>query len=201
MRFLVLLTLVLCGIRVEAQRYSFEYWHDGKAVLETGDTIKSKIKYDLSKDLIQVSVNRKIQTYSARKILFFEIFDTTEKRYRQFYSLPFTTSTEYKSPIFFELLVEGKMTVLCRETLEYRTVPNSFNTFGNTQRLVLVNHYFLLQEDGEVVDVKDTKSIWLDLMGNKVEEVHKYAKENKLDFEKKYELARIVGYYNSLFRK
>jgi len=201
MRFIVFFLLVVGCPLAKAQRYSFEYWHDGKAVLESGDTIKSKIKYDLSKDLIQVSVNRKIQTYSARKILFFEIFDATEKRYRQFYSMPYTTSNEYKSPIFFELLVEGKLTVLCRETLEYRTVPSSYNTFGNTQRLVLVYHYFLLEENGEVVDVKDTKAIWLELMGNKEEQVHKYAKENKLDFEKKYELARIISYYNSLFKK
>ena len=202
MRFLIFIVLVFSFSGLYAQqRYSFEYWHDGKVVLETGDTITSKIKYNLQTDIIQVSVNKKIQTYSARKVLFFEIFDITEKRYRQFYSMPFTTSTEYKSPIFFELLVEGKMTVLCRETLEYRTVTNPYSTFGNTQRLVMVFHYYLLEENGEVVDVKDTKSIWLELMGNKEEQVQKYAKENKLDYEKKYELAKIVAYYNSLFKK
>jgi hypothetical protein len=201
MRFFVFIVLMFFFSRVNAQRYSFEYWHDGSAVLETGDTIKSKIKYDLSKDLIQISVNRKIQTYSARKILFFEIFDLAEKRYRQFYSMPFTTSTEYKSPIFFELLVEGKITVLCREAMEYRTIPNTFGTYGNTQRLVIVYHYFLLEENGEVVDVKDTKSIWMDLMGNKAEQVNRYVKENKLDYEKKYDLAKAIGYYNSLFKK
>ena len=202
MKFLVFIVLGFCFTEINAQqRYSFEFWHDGKVVLESGDTINSKIKYNLQTDIIQTSVNKKVQAYSARKVLSFEIFDIVEKQYRQFYSMPFTTSAEYKSPIFFELLVEGKMTLLCRENLEYRTITNSFNAFGNTQRLVMVYHYYLLKEDGEVVDVKDTKSIWLELMGNKQEQVHKYAKENKLDFDKKYELAKIVTYYNSLFKK
>jgi hypothetical protein len=200
MRFFIPIMMMFCCVHVNAQRYSFEYWHDGKAVLETGDTIRSKIKYDLAKDLIQTVVNRKIQTYSSRKILFFEIFDAVEKRYRQFYSMPYSTSTQYKSPIFFELLVEGKMTVLCREKLEYRTVPNSFNTYQSIQRLVMTYHYYLLEENGEVIDVKDEKSIWTDFMGNKTDAVRKYTKENKLDYEKKYDLAQIVGYYNSLFK-
>ena len=201
MRFCFTLILFFICSGLMAQRYSFEYWHDGKVVLESGDTITAKIKYNLQTDIIQASVNKKIQTYSARKVLFFEIFDGVENRFRQFYSMPYTTSTEYKSPLFFELLVEGKLTVLCRETLEYRTVPNSFNTFGSTQRLVLIFHYFLLKEDGEVIDIKDTRAIWLDLMEKKAEQVHKFAKDNKLDFDKKYDLARIVAYYNSLFKK
>src|SRR6478736_4081423 len=145
MRFLIFLALTFSFSGLYAQqRYSFEYWHDGKVVLESGDTINSKIKYNLQTDIIQASINKKIQTYSARKVLSFEIFDSVEKQYRQFYSMPYTTSSEYKSPIFFELLVEGKMTLLCRETLEYRTVTNSFYGFGNSQRLVMIYHYYLL---------------------------------------------------------
>jgi len=196
------------GSWVNAQLYPFERWYDGKAVLESGDTIIAKIRllqtvgkksgqYDLAKDSIQVLVSQTIQPYSARKIPYFEIFDSREKRQRQFYSMPFTTPKEYRSQIFFELLVEGKMTVLCREARAYRPDPKNFNL----PYPVSLYHYFLLQEDGEVVDVKDTKSIWFDLMSSHEEEIRKYAKENKLDYKKKYDLASIVEYYNSLFKK
>ena len=44
--------------------------------------------------------------------MFFEIFDVTIKQYRQFYSLPYSGKGGYKAPVFFELLAEGKLTLL-----------------------------------------------------------------------------------------
>jgi len=38
-------------------------------------------------------------------------------------------------------------------------------------------------------------------MENKEPEIKEYAKVNRLDFDDKYELIRIVDYYNSLFVK
>jgi hypothetical protein len=86
-----------------------------KRVLDTGDTLRGLIKYDLDKDIIQLQANNKLESYTARKVLLFEIFDETVKRYRNFYSLPYALAGQYKAPVFFELLQEGKLTVLCRE--------------------------------------------------------------------------------------
>jgi hypothetical protein len=62
-----------------------------------------------------------------------------------------------------------------------------------------VNYYFFLQEDGEVVAFKGNRNDLLNLMGKKSKDVEKYIKVNRLDFEEKYDLAKIVAYYNSLF--
>jgi hypothetical protein len=67
--------------------------------------------------------------------------------------------------------------------------------------MVLVNKYFLLRENGQIEEYLGKKSDWLELMGSKAEDVEKYAKANRLDFDSKAELARIVAYYNSLFTK
>ena len=37
-------------------------------------------------------------------------------------------------------------------------------------------------------------------MGNNAEEVQKYAKSNKLDFDEKQDLTKIVDYYNSFYK-
>ncbi|NOS91562.1 MAG: hypothetical protein HOP30_06545 [Cyclobacteriaceae bacterium] len=189
----------------KAQQFAFELWHEGKAVLESGDTLRGLIKYeqsqDMKQDIIQVKVKSQMMSYSPRKVLFFEIFDTTAKRYRQFYSLPYSENNTYKSPVFFELLVEGKLTVLCRERLEYRTVNNSINYFyGSSRQLMLVMAYFLLKPDGTISDFEGRKNNWLRLMDAREREVKGFAKDNKLDFENKYELARIIEYYNSLIK-
>lgn len=193
--FLVLLTSV-----VYSQRFPSDFWHEGKMVLEDGDTLRGNIKYDLQNDLLQLDASNRLESFTARKVLFFEIFDKTIKRYRQFYSLPYTTSGQYKAPVFFELLSEGKITLLCREALEYRNYPSSFYYYGSTTRLVLVNKFFLLKDNGTIEPFIGKRSDLIDLLGNKGEPVEKYMKANRLNVDDKYEFAQIVSYYNSLYK-
>lgn len=196
---LVLYLLVGLGT-IFAQQFAFEYWHEGKVILDTGDTLKGALKYDMQNDLLQFQVNEKNQSFTARKVLFYEIFDVTIKQYRQFYSLPYSVSSGYKAPVFFELLAEGKITLLCREALEYRSYSSSFYYYGSTTRLVLVYKYFLLQDDGNIVEYNGKKSDWLDVMDKRSDDVQRYAKTNKLSFDDKSELVKIITYYNSFFK-
>lgn len=196
---LVLALLVCFSAAASAQQFPFEFWHEGKIVLETSDTLRGLVKYDLQNDLLQLKVKNQLESYTARKVLFFEIFDQSAKRYRQFYSLPYSQNNTYNTPTFFELVAEGKLTVLTREKLEYRTVSTGFYYYGNYTRLVLVNTYFLLKPNGKIEQVNNPRRRdWLDLMKNKEDDVVAFAKENRLDFDDKFELTRIIEYYNSL---
>ena len=184
-----------------AQQFAFEYWHEGKLILDTGDTLRGHIKYDLQSDLIQYqSPTKQLESFTARKVLFFEIFDATVKRYRIFYSLPFSQGGQYKAPVFFELIEEGKLTVLGRELLEYRTVNSGYSYYTYT-RLMLINKYFILKENGNIEEYLGKKNDWYDLMKGKEDDVRKYVKANKLDLNEKYEMAKAVNYYNSFFQK
>lgn len=193
----VFFTLLLSG-SLCAQQFPSDFWHEGRVVLLEGDTLRGNIKYDLQQDLIQLSVANQNTTFSARKVLFFEIFDTSVRKYRQFFALPFTTVAGYRAPVFFELLEEGKMTLLARESIEYRTY-NSPYYMGSYSRLVLVYKYYFLDEKGNINEFNGNKSDLLDLMRVKSDEVEKYIKANKLRYDDKYDFARIVAYYNSLF--
>ena len=198
---LILAFLVCFAAAAQGQEFAFEYWHEGRLVTEESDTLKGSIMYNLQSDLLQLKRADRLETFTARKVVYFEIFDVTIKQYRVFYSLPFSaTGTQYKAAIFFELLEEGKMTLLCREALEYKNY-SSFYYYGSYSRLVLVNKYFLLDEKGEIVPFTGNKNDWIYLMGNKGPEVQKYMKANKLDVDEKEELVKIVAFYNSLFKK
>jgi hypothetical protein len=175
-----------------------ELWHEGKLVLVTGDTLRGLIKYDFQQNLVQyVFNNRKAEIYHARKVLFVEIFDETVHKYRKLFALPYSNASNYKAPVFFELLEEGKMTLLSRELLEYKTYNNTFYG-GSYSRLVQAYYYYILKEDGSLEDFRGNKNDLLTLMGNKGKTVEKYIKANRLDFDDKYDLAQIVAYYNSL---
>jgi hypothetical protein len=190
--------LFLMSFCANAQQWPFELWHDGKIVLEQGDTLKGLVKYDLQQDLIQyTSKDNVVEAYTPRKVLFFEIFDSSVHQWRQFYSLPFTTGGAYRAPVFFELLEEGKMTLLSREALEYKTYGTPYY-LGSYSRQVLVTKFFLLDEKGNIDPFVGNKRDLLDLMGKKADDVQEFMKTNRLDYTDKYDLAKIVQYYNSL---
>lgn len=195
---ILLLSLLIPFDAFTQRNWPFELWHEGKVVLEAGDTLKGLIKYDLQQDLVQHALNnRSADVYTARKVLFFEIFDESENRYRRFFALPYNTSTGYKTPIFFELLEEGRMTLLAREFLEYKTYSSPY--FLGYSRLMLDHKYFFLNEDGSIEEFKGTKNDLLDLMGKHGDAVDKFIRENRLRFDEKLDFARIINYYNSFF--
>jgi hypothetical protein len=175
-----------------------EIWHEGKVVLLNGDTLKGLLKYDFQLNTIQYVVNNSTaEIYHARKVLFFEIFDETAHRYRKFFVLPYSNPSNYKAPVFFELLEEGRITLLSREFLEYKTYNSAFYG-GSYTRLVQTYYYYLMKEDGTIEDFRGNKNDLIALMGNKGKDVEKYIRANRLDFDEKYDLAKIVAYYNSL---
>lgn len=181
--------------------WSFELWHDGKVVLESGDTLKGQVKYDLQQDLVQYTSKKGvIEAFSARKILMVEIFDKLENQYRQFYSLPYSTASGYRTPVLFELIGEGKLTVLCRERLEMQNTSNPYYYGGSYSRTVLVNKFYLLKENGNIDDLSIRKPDFMELLGKHADQINEYIKDNKLRLDEKKDLIKIIAYYNSLFK-
>lgn len=199
-KVVLLFVLSFVGRNIAAQTWPFELWHDGKVVLLQGDTLKGLVKYDLSQDLVQVATGdgKSADAFTARKVLFFEIYDASVSRYRQFYTLPFATVGGYKAPVFFELLSEGKMTLLAREFLESKTVTSPYY-FGSYSQIILSHHYFFLKEDGSIEEFNGSKNDFIDLFDKKSKDVEKYIKTNRLRFGEKDDMTKIVNYYNSLF--
>lgn len=199
-RVLVIFLFAVIPLITHAQEWAFELWHDGKIVLESRDTLKGLIKYDLQQDLIQYNSQRgSVEAFTARKVLFFEIFDKTVGLYRQFYSLPYSATGSYRTPVFFELLNEGKMTLLTRETLEYRTYSSPYY-YGSTSRLIITYKYYILNDSGNITEFIGKKSDLLRLMGKYAGSVEDYMKENKLDVEDRQDIVKIIAYYNSFFK-
>lgn len=185
---------------VHAQ-WAFELWHEGRVVLETGDTLRGQVKYDLQQDLIQFQNKKEtVEALTARKVVFCEIFDKTVGQYRQFYSIPYSTTSGYKTPVFFELIGEGKLTVLCRERLESQTSSSPYYYGSTYSRTVLVNKYYLLKENMEITEMSTRKADFLHLLGKHAEDMNDYMKDNKLKLDDKQDLIKIVNYYNSLFK-
>lgn len=192
---LLLLILFLCANAFSQKTPDL---FDGMVVRES-DTLRGKVSYDLQTNTVVVQGNGGVFTGSPRTAVAFEIFDPDISNYRKFYSLP-DASGYYNNPVFFELLNDGKLTVLCREHTEQRTTGYSFYSYGFTE-YVRVVEYYLLNASGKVEPLTASKKMWLQLMSRNRDKAEEYAKKNKLQWTDKEDIQKIVGYYNSLFLK
>ncbi len=200
--FLAILLLPMLGY---SQEFPSELWHEGKVVLLESDTIAGKVKYDFENDLVQVNNGYTVKTYSARKLFYFEIFDETAKSYRYFYSLPYgLQQSDYEAPVIFEVLYEGKLTLLSREHLVAENVtPAQYGYYyypmgPSYTRIRLAYQFYFLEENGAIERYNLKKRDLLNLFGKKQKEVNQYMKKNRLRHDNLRDLVRITAYYNAI---
>ena len=183
------------------QDFPSEMLHEGKLVLLNGDTLKGQIKYDLENDLIQMVINETVQTYSARKILYFSIYDKTVDMFRSFYSIPYEVQPNYEIPILFEVLYEGKLSLLAREAIVTETVPQynyMYRSSINMTRTRLDYEYYFLDQKGNFTKYNNKKYELFEVMKNREPQIKQYIKKNKLKTDSRRDLVRIIAYYNAL---
>lgn len=192
--------LLVCGA-ARAQYFPSEYWHDGWLVSDDGDTLRGELKYDLTNDLVQVKGRDRINAYSSRKILYIEFYDKTTESYRQFYSLPYAVNYDYKVPMLFELLYEGELSLLARESIVQETVPAvqsyALGGFNQTRQRLDYSFYFL-DKKGNIRLYSGKKPELQDAMRDRWSEVKPFMKKNRLSPDKIRDLVRIVAFYNSV---
>ena len=204
--FLTFCFVVFFFTSVQSQVFPSEVWHEGTVVLVTDDTLKGQIKYDIVNDNIQVRTKEdKILAFSAQKIFFYEIYDNGIKSYRQFYSLPYQVKENYRVPILFEVLYEGRLTLLCREriVMDEKDVLNynrmsSMGYMPKDARLTLAFDFYFLEKDGTINRYLPKKRRLLSIMDRKYNEVKKYIKRHHLRHDHITDLVRITAYYNAL---
>lgn len=205
LKWLLLVCFISCFYLTElyAQRFPFEFWHEGRIVLLESDTLKGTMKYNLENDILQyVNPDKTVDTYTARKVLYFEIFDATVNTYREFYALPYSIGGGYKAPLFFEVLEEGRLTLLARERVEVRTTSgNPYFYYSTFAREVLVYKFYYLDNRGDIIEYSGNKNDLLRLMGRQSDDVNKFMRANKLKTDRREDLVKITRYYNSLFSR
>ena len=198
---LLLLTIISASL---AQDFPSELLHEGKVTLANGDTLSGNIKYDMENDLIQIVYKGTIQTYSARKLMYFTIYDNTVDMYRTFYSIPYEIEQNYERPLLFEVLYEGKLSLLAREKIVTETVPQysyAYRSSVNMTRTKLDYEFFFLDQKGNFVKYDLKKPMLYDLMSRKEPQIKNYIKKNKLKTDSRRDLVRITAYYNALIEE
>jgi len=193
--------LIALGLQGYAQEFSTRMFHKGWLVTEDQDTVRGEVKYDLETNAVQiVKPGGKVSSFSSKKILYFEIYDNLLKTYRQFYSIPYQVESNYKIPILFEVLYEGKTSLLVREKIIMTTDPYSqayFNGPSATSEKLSFTYYFV-DTQGNMQMYNGKKNHLFEILDENSNQVKKYVKDNKLKTDEMRDIVRITAFYNSL---
>ena len=200
-RIALTLLVVVAGLGVEAQTFPSEFWHPGKLILLSNDTLKGELKYNMVTDMVQVNTGDRVYTFSSQKILYFEIFDVTVEYYRRFITLPYNIRPNYKVPRIFELVLEGEMSLLSREEIveQTRSVNSYYYTpYTTFTREQLQYNFYFADKKGRIVEYSMKKRDLLEILSKRSREIKSFIKKNNLKTDRKADLVRILTYYNSI---
>ncbi len=203
---IIFLSILYIGLlpAVNAQDLPNQMWHPGQIVLDEGDTLKGQIQYDFKTNLIQLSFDNKIKTFSSQQVLFMSFHCQFFKRFRYVYSIPYRLKGSMTVPVFFEILSEGRLTLMAREYVVVENVnryasPYRSLNFGGTREILTYDYYFLT-DNGDINLYQEKKKDLLPYFGLHEDEMERYIKKNRLKVDKQKDLVRIVNYYNELVR-
>lgn len=200
MRSAFIIILFTSSVAALGQRFSSEVFHKGFLVTSQKDTLQGSIKYDLEANVLTVVGKGKTKSFSSQKVFYFEIFDEILENYRQFYSIPYNVNFDYKIPVFFEVVYEGKLSLLRREQIVVRSVNNTSAYWGggSVRQTVIEYSYFFLDDKGKITFFNGKKKDLLRFMSKKQTEVRQFIKENRLETDRSSDLVRITAFYNSI---
>ena len=185
-----------------AQRFAQEYWHkNGRVKLADGNIYEGDLKFDLENEIVQIQVRGVLKTFTSRKVSSFEFFDNFEQRDRAYYALPFAKVSNYKTPTFFELIMQDNpISILVRESLTTRTYvannPYSINNNIPITRTVIKYDFYFLDKKGRIVYFNGTKKGLLYLLRNREKDIKEYLRQNRVNFENRNDLIDIIRFYN-----
>jgi hypothetical protein len=201
MKKIVLVAILVLLSLVSFSQYSFQEWHKGYLVTTEKDTLSGQINYSMETNSVTIQLpTDQVKAFSGYKLLYFEIFDQVLKSYRQFYTIPYKLKTQYETPVIFELLYEGSLSLVAREKIVQNTT--TLNNWGmpgpQITQNVLEYDYFFLSQNGRIMRYTGSKNNLYEIMRDKKDLIKSFIKDNKLKPDVMRDLIRITSFYNAI---
>lgn len=166
-------------------------WQSGQVELTSGDWLAGELHYNPDLHLLELALDGTVQTLTPQKVASFYFFDPEAGHNRSFVRRDVSGPYGYETPMFFEVLVEGRVQLLAREE-EHRSVW--------LRRLIGrgSNRYFLAYDDGRIVKYRGRVRQLTALLADHKPEVDFFVKRVQWYRHEEKPIAELVRFYNSL---
>ena len=113
----------------------------------------------------------------------------------------------YRVPSLFEVVIEGKLSLLLKEKIIAESVPSYYPSYYTYSLIPSYNYYskleydyFFLNKEGKIQKFKSKgkkKQILL-LMNDNYDKVKNFLSSNKINLSKMEDLVKVVEFYNNI---
>ncbi|MEO0333979.1 MAG: hypothetical protein AAF223_20280 [Bacteroidota bacterium] len=173
-------------------------WCTGKVTLDNDVVLEGKISYDLKFEALQVKTGDLVRTYTAENIVDFEIFDPIKYRHRKYVAVDHSMKEGYKRKTFFEVLSDGKITVLRKSKYVRRPrVTEEFRAPHIYLNAVCRHTYYVYHQE-KFTEIEDFQTQVMPLMTSYQQEVNNYVQKCRLKLKEIHEQMRVINLYNQL---
>jgi hypothetical protein len=217
--FLLLFVLQALPLLVKSQDLNVQEWQQGKVILTNGDTLAGAVVYHRKGEMLQVQqADGATKTYSPVSVASFTVFNEQTRRFQTFRSYPWAQRADYqayKTPAFFEVIAEGKYTLVGREALAIRNqdpVPRyasagryyeaypaeNLRYNGLYSQVVAMKQYYVLTPGQEIVALRNPRKDLPGLFRDKAGIMNQFMKNRNLSYHNSTDLIPVIRHFNSL---
>lgn len=179
---------------IQGTPYLKEEYNQGKVVTSEGTTYENiSMRYNAFSDDLEFKKGADCYNFDPKSIV-----KRAEFGGAIFSCMTYGSEDKTKSG-FFEILTEGKATLLTRYTIKYLE-KEKVQPFVDPQpaRFDKPKKEYYLSFGGLPAKLITTKKSFLELFGSQKDEMDAYISKNKLSIREEGELIKIVAYFNSL---
>ncbi|QNF33969.1 hypothetical protein HUW51_15020 [Adhaeribacter swui] len=205
--------------RVIGQNLTKQDWPSGEVVLVNGDTLTGAVSYYLSKELIQVTGrDGLIKTFSPVNVVYFRVLNEQRQEFQTFRPFQYAPNPEepyFKTPTFFEVVTEGKYTLVKRSNFVVRNLDPiaTYTSRGrfyepcpvlpqkaglNNYQLAQLNVFYLLTPDEQLIPLRHPKKNLENLYQDKSASMKAFIRRRNLSYKNPVALTHVVQYFNHL---
>jgi len=182
---------------IKGDPFLYADFTEGKLILNTGETYKLEMRYDIYANQIQFKDNNEVFDLLNADRLSGIVVDTLAFRYcRILKSLEDESSTESS---YFIVKADGKCSLLIRKNIRLQpaVLPQAYKEAQPAEFVHTSDMYYLDLQGKGAVRISSKKEL-LNILSDKKAEVEKFINSNRLGVRSVDDLARIVSYYNTL---
>ena len=163
-----------------------EEWYQGSIILKSKSVLRGEISVRHGYDVVFFRVSDQISVIPAFKIAYVNLFDEELQAHRRFVSLNLGSGAS-RSFQFFELLVDGEVSILRRELTVWYSLHLDLTDF----------EYFVLYDE-EITELhKFRKKVYPTLVDKSEGALENYVRLNQLSPKTLEDILDMTQYYNT----
>jgi hypothetical protein len=186
--------LLICFASLSKERGQ---WLEGKIMLRTGEELHGIISYNPRFDVISLyqKNSERMQCFSATKVSAFEYYDKEYESIRKYVSYSYTNLSTHSFPVFFEIILTGKITLMRRPTT-LRQTPKMKRESLNER---FGGYMYFVQIDGTFISLKKFRGKIFPLLHQEyTDAMDQFIENNDLTINNRSTQIKLIDFYNFL---